>query len=133
MTITAALASPTPLSLTAAVGHDGAAGNSLTITNAELQAAMVAGPLKRLFSRTYADQSAARAAILNGVVTAIGGDVQSRGIDVTIMPRDSVATVPWGVDIGVDGALLPTLIVTGIAAAASVALYRIEFRHSLTR
>lgn len=125
---------PTPYSVTVIATHDGAAGDDLTIANATILAALVSqGPLRRLFSRTYDKQGDARAAILEGEVASIGGDQDSHGIDVYIMPRDIVAS-RWAVDVDVDGNLLPRLIILGLAGqGASTCLYRLEFRHSITR
>lgn len=135
MTITAAFQNnPTQQSVTIIATHNGAAGNSLTITNAQILAALPANcPLRTLFEQEYASQAVARAQILNGEGVQLENDPFSRGIDVIITPRDSVATGPWGVDVDVDVDNLPTLILTGIAGAASICGYRLEYRHSATR
>jgi hypothetical protein len=131
MAITAdILDDPTPYSVSIEATHDGAAGNSVTIANATLVAAMADGPLKRLFEQTYDSASNAQRAILTGKL--LGGRTLG-DINVVIMPTDSVATVPWSVDIDVDGDDLPRLILGGIAGAASRCIYRLEFRHSITR
>lgn len=135
MTITAVFQpNPTPYSVTVIATHDGLAGDEITIANATILAALAnQGPLRRLFSRTYDKQADARAAILEGEVASIGGDQDSHGIDVYIMPRD-ISASRWAVDVDVDGNSLPRLILRALAGQGNATcLYRLEFRHSLTR
>lgn len=133
ITVVSAFESATPFSTTFYATHDGQAGNSLSLSHAWVQSYTADGPLRNLLMRTYTGQIDARDKILGSIKSVIGGDALSRGLDVVIIPRDSVATVPWGFDVNVDNDGFPTLTITGIAAAASVALYRLEYRHSIDR
>lgn len=119
----------TPQSVTFVSTQSAAAGDQVTLSNATLVAAMVTGPLKLLFQRTYADQATARNIILEGELGSIGSDVKSGGVKITYSSR---LGNPWGFDVNVDGSLLPTLLVSVPAAivVADVAVVRVTYVNS---
>ena len=100
---------------------DGQGGGSAVVSNSALVGANGFGsglcaPALQLLQKAYTNQAAARAAINEG------GPFSLRAI-----PRDGSAA--WGVDVGVDGNGLPTLVVTA-GAATSHAIIEFVKEHS---
>lgn len=117
--------------LIVAAVHDGNATNTVTVPNATLVDDLPAGPLKALLSRTYTSQGDARLRLLYNLPTLAGGYGVSHGLEIFIMARTGVAA-GWGVDVNIDGAGLPTLVISLGAQVAATAYYRISHAHSIT-
>lgn len=100
--------------------QNGAAGAALTLSNAQMLAAMVDGPLKDAWSAVYADDAAAAAALYFGVLAEL-------------FPCLVTGIGPWAFTVTVDA--IPGHAVLSIAsnAAAGSTLLQINYRHSTGR
>lgn len=100
--------------------QNGAAGTSLTLSNAQLLAAMVDGPLKDAWTAEYADDAAAAAALYFGVQSEVFQNLVT-GIG------------PWSFTITADA--IPGHAVLSITSngAAGSCLLQINYRHSTGR
>jgi hypothetical protein len=100
MAVTVSLVRATDYRLFYSIDHDGAAGDSFTITNAALQADAAGKPhLLKVLQTSVADDAAAVGLLMAGV-----------GAVVRITPGTQYA---WSVDAQEDGANLADLIVDG--------------------
>lgn len=107
--------SRTHLAITIVVAADGAGvgAQTATMTNGSIVAELIPGSsLDLLWTRTYASQADARNRLLRHVTSA---GAYFRGLVFSIASRGGN---PLGIDVGVDGALLPTLILTQPAPVA---------------
>jgi hypothetical protein len=121
MTVSATFLRATPYRMFYAIAHDGNPGDTLVITNAELQAAMGAHPvLKEVLNTSVADDAAAV------LLMAAGGRAVTR-----ITP--GTAAAGWAMDWLADGGNLPELEIEGETGIVNDGLIEIEVLHSYTR
>jgi hypothetical protein len=137
MAVAAAVGGSTPYSLNYLITHNGAAGNTLVLTNAQMLADILGnanhGPLKELLERVFNpnSQDIARQRML-GQTAAAGSRLNERAhCEVSITARDG--TTVWLVDADVDAVAAGNfeLNITGTAAAGTAVL-KIKFQHTFT-
>ena len=136
MTITRTLGGATPLSLTYLLTHDGGAGNTFVLTNAIMQAdllaTLVGGPLLNLLRTVFNpnSQAIARQRMMAQAV-AVGTRLDVRPhCKLRLYARDG--TTIWSVDADVDAVLATNfeLNILGTAVAGN-GILSVEFQHTL--
>jgi hypothetical protein len=119
MAVTATKLFATPLSIKYLVTSDVVGPSTLTIANATVLADMVAGPLKTIWSKTYANQADARTALINAL-----------NVRVTYANRD----MPGPPTVDVNAANAPATLIVGAilgAAGPTAAVLEIEYKPQL--
>lgn len=140
MAITGALAKVTEHSFSVLLTQDGAAGTTLTLTNAVMQAYFTGAgittgsPLLRLLQTAQATTALARTRMLGDASGHTTQDLRAIDHAKASLEARTLVGAGWFVDADTDAVsvTLPELNLTG-PAGASTCLLTVEFQHSLVR
>lgn len=138
MAVTAAVAKVTPHSISLLLSQDGAAGTTLAITNAVLQAGFgtVVGPMRTLLSTAITGLSTAiaRSRMLGDASGLASQNMRAIDHSTAKLVARTLVGAGWLVDADTDAVspTLPELNVTG-PAGASTCLLTLHFQHSMVR